>query len=122
MLYSIGYQNLKSTGDLIGILQTKKIDVLVDVRSKPFSRKPAFNKNALSKQLQLSGIPYVWLGDRLGGFKEIDEKSIEHIASFQIDQKVCLMCMEADPDRCHRKYDIAERLKKYQIEVEHILT
>jgi uncharacterized protein (DUF488 family) len=122
MIYSIGYQNLKNAGDLIGILQKKDINTLVDVRSKPFSRKSGFNKKVLSKQLKRNDIQYIWLGETLGGFGRIEEGGIESMAFFQIGQRVCLMCMEADPEQCHRKYEIAKRLKQYKIEVEHIRT
>jgi len=39
------------------------------------------------------------------------------LASWQKDKVTCLMCMEADPDRCYRKNEIAERLKKYGVPV-----
>lgn len=122
MIYSIGYQNFKNCDDLIGILQTKGIDVLIDVRSKPYSRNKDFNKTFISKKLQASNIRYIWLGETLGGFGKINEKSIESLALFQTGQQVCIMCMEADPDKCHRKYEIGERLKQYRVEVEHIKT
>ena len=39
---------------------------LLDARSRPYSRKPAFNKNRLEKVLPENGIEYSWLGDKLG--------------------------------------------------------
>lgn len=35
-------------------------------------------------------------------------------------RRACLMCMEADPDQCHRKHTIASRLKHHGILVTHL--
>lgn len=122
MLYSIGYQHIKGVDDLVKILHKNKIQDLVDIRSKPYSRKAAFNKNNLNKNLSKAGIRFWWFGDTLGGFSEIDEADIKKLAFWQQDKVACLMCMEADPDRCHRKIEIAKRLKKYGVSVDHIIT
>lgn len=119
MLYSIGYQKMKSVKDLIDILNRHKIKVLVDVRSKTYGRKYQFNKKALQAGLP-SDIQYVWKGSRLGGFGTIDESDIAELAKWQEGKAACLMCMEADPDQCHRKYEIGERLKTYEVDVVHL--
>lgn len=121
MLYSIGYQNLKDVEALKNILQAKGVRILVDVRSKPYSRwKPIFNKKNLAAELQAAGIAYNWKGDRLGGFSKISETDIAGLAGWQQGKIVCLMCMEADHNKCHRHYEIAKRLKKYGVMVEHL--
>jgi ATP-dependent DNA helicase RecQ len=117
MLFSIGYQNIKSTDELYQILKGHGMTHILDVRSRPYSRKKAFNRNRLK---EIKGIKYMWIGDRLGGFSEIDEKSIQDLAVMQRGIVGCLMCLEADPDQCHRKNEIAERLKKYGVNVTHI--
>jgi uncharacterized protein (DUF488 family) len=121
MLYSIGYQNLENIETLQDILQEKGINILLDVRSRPYSKKGSFNKKVLESFLPVVGIEYNWVGETLGGFSEIDEDDIRKLAGWQKDRVVCLMCMEVDPDRCHRKNDIAERLKKYGVSVHHIV-
>ena len=120
MLYSIGYQNLKSVKELQNILQEKGIKILVDVRSRPYGRKSIFNKKNLETFLSDSGIDYIWAGNTLGGFAVITEQAIISLAAWQKNKTVCLMCMEADPDHCHRKNEIARRLKKYDVSVNHI--
>ena len=122
MLYSIGYQNLKNIETLQDILQEKGIKILLDVRSRPYGRKSSFNKNMLETSLPAAGIDYHWAGKTLGGFSEIKEDNIKKLAEWQKDKIACLMCMEADPDRCHRKNEIARRLKKYGLSVNHIET
>jgi len=120
MLYSIGYQNLNSVEMLQTILLEKGIKILLDVRSKPYSRKSSFNKKILETSLPAIGIKYNWVGKTLGGFSKIDEEDIKRLAAWQKGKVACLMCMEADPDRCHRKTDIAKRLKTYGVSVDHI--
>jgi len=120
MLYSIGYQNLKNIEKLQEILFEKGIKILLDVRSRPYGRKSSFNKKILETSLPVAGIEYNWAGKTLGGFSEIDEDDIKKLAVWQNDRIACLMCMEADPDHCHRKNEIARRLKKYGVSVNHI--
>jgi len=122
MLYSIGYQKLKDIDELKEILKTYKIEILLDVRSRPFGRKVAFNKKKLIEQLPAHGIRYKWVGERLGGFSTIAGKDNARLAEWQMDQTVCLMCVEADPDKCHRKNEITARLVKYhQVQARHLV-
>lgn len=120
MLYSIGYQNLENIETLQDILQEKGIKILLDVRSRPYGRKSSFNKKYLETFLPAAGIDYHWAGKTLGGFSEINEDDIKKLSEWQKGKVVCLMCMEADPDRCHRKNEIARRLEKYGVSVNHI--
>ena len=120
MLYSIGYQKLQAGFELAAVLTEHGIDNLLDVRSRPYGRKHEFNKKNLEAMLSLAGIAYFWCGKTLGGFSQISESAIAGLAKWQADKTACLMCMEADPDRCHRKYDIAKRLSAYGVTVNHI--
>ena len=111
---------MKNIETLQDILQEKGIIILLDVRSRPYGRKSSFNKKNLENSLPIAGIEYNWAGKTLGGFSEIDEDDIKKLAIWQKGRIACLMCMEADPDRCHRKNEIARRLKKYGVSVNHI--
>ncbi|WP_449246644.1 DUF488 domain-containing protein [Desulfarculus baarsii] len=120
MLYSIGYQKMKDADDLVAALRSHNIDTLVDVRSKPYGRKFAFNQSRLSAALSAVGIAYFWVGNYLGGFAKIQEADIARLAEWQKGKVACLMCMEANPDQCHRKYEIGRRLEAYGVEVIHL--
>jgi uncharacterized protein (DUF488 family) len=121
LIYSIGYQ--KHTLDtLTETLKRHGVEVLVDVRSRPFSRKREFNRPALAAWFHGTGIDYTWCGDVLGGFAPIPDSAIQWLADLGRDRTVCIMCMEADPDRCHRKTEIAKRLEVCRTIVEHIKT
>ena len=122
MIYSIGHQNLRTLVDLIEQLKKYHIELLLDVRSKPYSRDAAFRKETMERNLPKSGISYQWMGRSLGGFSEISEASIISLVDLQKGKTLCLMCMETDPDQCHRKTKIAKRLEAYGIIVEHIIT
>jgi uncharacterized protein (DUF488 family) len=121
VIYSIGYQKLDQQ-TLIEILKDHQVEVLVDVRSRPYGRKPVFNRNAMGRWLPAAGIEYLWKGDILGGFAPIEEEAIEWLAGFCRERIVCIMCMEADSERCHRKTKIGRRLKERGVSVDHIKT
>ncbi len=118
MIYSIGYQRL-SLDALKGIMRKHRIDRLVDIRSKPYSRRAEFNKRNL---MRLFG-NYVWRGDVLGGLHgPVSLLGIDWILKRQAEGlNLLIMCMEHNPDDCHRKYDIAKRLEPHGIKVQHII-
>jgi uncharacterized protein (DUF488 family) len=65
--YTIGHSN-KETRVLIDLLNKYDIDLLIDVRSYPFSQhNPQFNKQNIEKELLAKGIDYLFLGNCLGG-------------------------------------------------------
>ncbi|HEX9091172.1 MAG TPA: DUF488 domain-containing protein [Anaerolineales bacterium] len=66
-LYTIGHSNLP-LDRFIQLLQTYSIQLLVDVRSTPYSRfNPQFNQTALQNSLSEQTIEYFYLGNDLGG-------------------------------------------------------
>lgn len=132
---------------LAGLIGENGVDHLVDVRSFPRSRRhPWFNADALSSELRTHrGIEYSYLRG-LGGrrtpqhdspnqgwhnfsfqgyadhmrteeFREDLERLLELCGS---GQRVCLMCSEAVPWRCHRRM-ISDALLIRGFPVEHIL-
>lgn len=123
MMFSIGYQGMKDPQELLDVLQKHDVQVVLDVRSKPYGRLHLFNKKALTAFLKAkSDIAYFWRGDKLGGFgpDPIAEADIAALAEWQKGKMVCLMCMEKNPDKCHRKYEIGKRLEPLGVEVVHL--
>ena len=128
---TIGYEG--STIDIfVAALRRSSIDVLIDVRELPLSRKKGFSKNQLADALAGSGIEYVHLrglGDPKDGrnaararnyglFRKIFGRHMEtETALRDIDiaadlvrtRRACLMCFECDHAKCHRSI-VAERL------------
>lgn len=68
IVFTVGHST-RSTGDLVGLLDEVGIDLLVDVRSLPRSRRnPQFNADALAPALLSAGIAYRHL-PALGGLR-----------------------------------------------------
>ena len=49
-LYTIGYEK-RSIDDLLWVLRARGVDCVVDVRLKPWSRRPGFSKTKLAASL-----------------------------------------------------------------------
>lgn len=121
---TIGYEGTTPDG-LIAALKASDVRVLVDVRALANSRKPGFAKGALSAALEAAGIGYLHLralgtpaegrvAVRSGRPAEMRRIFAKHLAGTEAQaalanlsdlarqQRVCLLCLEADPQQCHR--------------------
>ena len=66
-IYTIGHSK-RPLETIIGLLKKYDINVLMDVRSVPFSRfSLQFNQKRIGQPLADAGIRYEYLGDKLGG-------------------------------------------------------
>lgn len=108
----------------MGILLRYQIDVLVDVRHIAGSRKPGFNRSQLLKtaiENQVSYVHFPGFGARPEFRKRLREtRDWQNFASEYLayiaglngtletsfsefeGKRICLLCLEADPERCHR--------------------
>jgi uncharacterized protein (DUF488 family) len=69
-VYTIGHSNV-TVDKIVQLLQRYQIQVLVDVRSVPYSQySPQFNRDSLAEALRESGIEYLFAGEYLGGRPE----------------------------------------------------
>ncbi|MEM0240167.1 MAG: DUF488 domain-containing protein, partial [Candidatus Nezhaarchaeales archaeon] len=104
--------------------------VVVDVRAFPRSRIKGFSCDELKRELEKNGLEYVWLGDKLGGFRrggyerytkeEGFKRGLEILSIIARDKKVCLMCLERDRRFCHRRF-IVEELRSVGFEVKDLV-
>jgi uncharacterized protein (DUF488 family) len=138
MIYTIGHSNITQES-FIEILKLFKIQLVVDVRSTPYSKYvPHFNRENIDKSLIENNIRYIFLGSYIGG-KPKDEKyyrdgkvdydliaktehykeGIDKIMTLNRDN-IVLMCSEEDPISCHRHNLITQSLVKKGFEVIHI--
>lgn len=140
-IWTIGYENI-GQGDLIACLKNAKVELLVDVRELPNSRRAGFSKNILAGGLTESGIGYRHikaLGTPKAGrdaSKRGDITTMRAIIAEKLDtpeaqlalretadlaqgKRICLMCLEHDWRVCHRA-DVAERLKAFGCEAVHL--
>jgi uncharacterized protein (DUF488 family) len=140
-LYTIGHSTV-SIDLFLELLSRHGVEVLVDVRSAPYSRHcPQFNKAELERAVETAGLQYHFAGQSLGG-KPNDEalwggngmpdydriarsedyqEGLRWLEALATQQCVAIMCSEADPARCHREKLIARSLRARGVEVTHIL-
>jgi uncharacterized protein (DUF488 family) len=132
-IYTIGHSN-HEFADLLTLLRQHGIQVVVDVRSSPYSRYvPQANRESLSRALESAGIAYRWMGDRLGGKPEgavadYDKLAASHafqqgvadLSGLATDRSIVLMCSEGDHRQCHRHKLITPALLDQGIHVLHI--
>ncbi|MEV0346791.1 DUF488 domain-containing protein [Nonomuraea sp. NPDC050680] len=122
----VGYQGCDLDG-FIRQLGREGVTMLVDVRLTPISRKRGFSKTALSAALADAGIIYQhmrelgnpkWNRAAFGGspaelgtargiygqllYDDDARDCLERIALVAREQRVAVMCFEADEVRCHR--------------------
>jgi uncharacterized protein (DUF488 family) len=121
-LYSIGSGN-EDLQSFIKRLKKWNINFLVDLRSQPYSSYvPHFNRERLSKSLKKAKIHYLYFGDKLGGRppegfeKFLDSPRFNEnidLLLTKVEGKVAaLMCTEFDISKCHRRFILAEIIKK----------
>ena len=121
----------RSIDEFIVILKARKIARVCDVRSFPGSRRyPHFSRERLSVSLHEAGIDYVWLGERLGGYRKGGyekhmeaasfEEGLEDLERIAARAPAAVICAEALPWRCHRRF-IARALEERGWKVVHII-
>lgn len=121
----MGYGS-RSRDKVLSLLKNNEIELVIDIRRWPTSKREGFKKEELEKWLNENGIKYVWMGDLLGGYrnggfekymKSKDFKEgIKKLLEFTLNQKTCLLCLEEDIKACHRRF-IAEYLKSMGLEI-----
>ena len=140
VLWSIGHSN-HSTERLIELLEGESIDLVVDVRSQPYSRYSGnFNKDALKTALEAAGIRYRFAGESLGGrppegsmydaeghvlYSEMAESErfrtgLDHLLNLADENHVAMMCSEESPIDCHRRLLITRVAEDMGAEIRHI--
>ena len=122
--FTIGYEGL-SLEDFIKELLLNKVEVLIDVREIPWSRKNGFSKTKLTERFSHEPITYFSfpeLGSPRPARNQLrsdkDYKKFFEVYSDYLDEhqeslidiltllkksSVCLMCYEKDVNICHRK-------------------
>ncbi len=144
VIYTVGHSN-HTMEHLISILKAHHIEVLIDIRTKPYSSYvPQFNRPNLERAIINEGIGYIFTGDRLGGYpKDTDcyvqdgsgkrtpdyevmrgkdwfREGLDAVIAISKDKRVVLMCSEEDPNKCHRHRLLSKSLAERGIRIIHI--
>ena len=143
-IWTIGHST-RSFDELVEMLHSFQIEMLVDIRSYPGSRRyPHFNKEALEISLPENNIQYIHL-KKLGGRRKVNpdsknttwrhiafrgyadymetddfEKGIEELEVIAEKKRTAYMCSEAVWWRCHRSM-VSDYLKAHGWNVMHIM-
>ena len=128
MIYTLGHST-RSFEEFLSILKKFKIELIVDVRRFPSSKKfPWFSKEFLEKELKQNNIQYIHFGE-LGGFRregyenfsksEEFKRAIDKLIKLIQNKNAAIFCSERLWFRCHRRY-IAKALVERGIKVIHI--
>jgi hypothetical protein len=139
-IYTIGHSN-HSMDDFLNLLVDYEIEVLVDVRTHPYSRyAPHFNKDFLKSSLIDNGFKYLFLGKELGGRPEGHEFYDDegHVLYWRVAEsplflsgiarlehgiqiyRVAIMCSEENPAICHRHLLVGRVLGARGVQIRHI--
>ncbi len=140
IILTLGHSN-HPLDHFLHLLRTHAIELLVDVRSRPYSRFfPHFNKARLEAAVTEVGIGYRYLGDLLGGKPDDDRfydpegyvlygllsrsphflHGINELVAEGRRHRVAIMCAEEDPSECHRRLLITPLLINRGFAVLHI--
>jgi uncharacterized protein (DUF488 family) len=144
-IMTVGYEGI-SISKFIDVLTVAGVEKVVDVRELPLSRKRGFSKRSLAALLNQHGIKYVHLrelgcprpirrdyhtdGDwrrytiRYLQYLRTQDDAMQRLNDLVQHEQCCLLCFEADAERCHRSL-VAHKLRSRQdtrLEVRHLRT
>jgi len=146
ILLTIGHST-RSLDEFLSVLREFKVEVLLDIRRFPGSRRfPHFNRESLQKTLPSAGIEYIWLED-LGGRRSGPDNAdslnkglvhsafrhyadymqtpqfrlaAEKLLSIASEKSSAVMCAEKLFWKCHRRL-LSDYLVAHGVIVEHII-
>jgi uncharacterized protein (DUF488 family) len=139
-IFTIGHSNYP-VEFFLELLQAHSIEVLVDARSRPYSRYvPHFGRERLQEFLRAQGLRYLYMGDVLGGrpagaefynaeghvrYDLVAESpafvsGLDRLIEGAGKYRVAVMCAEENPAHCHRHLLIGRALASRGVDVFHI--
>jgi hypothetical protein len=143
VLATIGYE-IATVDSFLDTLDAAGIRLVVDVRAAARSRRPGFAKTRLRANVEERGIAYLHLpglgtpaegraAARTGDHASMRAIFAEHLKSERAREdldvlvdlirsgpKVCLLCLEADPEHCHRSLVAAAVADRVGVRIEHL--
>ena len=142
ILWTVGYEKTRIDRFIAQLAQTG-ITRLVDVRDVAWSHNPSYAKKKLEAALAKANIAYTHLKalgnpkpgreaahagdtatfhriyrDHLGG--DPGQAALAQLKQFAAAERTCIMCLEREPERCHRNL-ICETLAEQGVEIRHLI-
>lgn len=138
-IFTIGHSN-HDTVSFINLLVVNKIELVIDVRSTPFSKMyPHFNTNSIEASLKHNSIKYLFFGDSIGGRSRNSEDyfkgqvvysrlaargdyqaTIRRVLDDSAKFQIAIMCSEKEPLDCHRTLLVSQSLSDLGAQIAHI--
>jgi uncharacterized protein (DUF488 family) len=138
-LYTIGYEEHRLLESLVEKVRLAGVLRVVDVRELPLSRRRGFSKSSLAEAFAHAGIVYehhrslgnpkqyrqlYHAGDVAAGRAAYHSHlhgsappALDDLAETVADTPTCLLCLEHEPDQCHRSV-IADALRERRPDLE----
>ena len=137
---SIGYERYKDNRDFARCLCDEGVQRLIDVRELPISRRRGYAKTALGEAMAAVGIEYLHMR-ALGNpkpFRDLykaghvaegrdqyaryllgeQRAALGELVSLLEDKRSALMCVEHDPQTCHRTVIIEALREEFGLELD----
>lgn len=142
-IFTAGYQG-EELDRFIQKINVQNINLIIDIRQNPFSRKPGFSGKSLEKALKENKIGYLHIkelgtpeplrsylkktNDYEGFFEQYQEFIMQYkevildLIDLTRDYNICLLCFEKDAHFCHRKVisGLIEEFSNNTVIVEHL--
>ena len=130
-LYTVGCNGIREPAEMADVLLAHGVDVLVDVRWKPYARTPKFNKKKLEHAegpMKSVGLDYLHnrdLGNDLVGTggRRIHNPAVglKRLSDELKGRVVAIMCQCGPPEECHRS-DVARMMTERMpgLRIEHL--
>ena len=130
-LYTIGCNGIPEPEEMAVTLREHGVEVLVDVRLRPYGHKFLFNKKRLEDvqgPMKSAGLDYLHIvelgnaGKDEGLIRLKDEvKGLERLSGEVTRRVVAVMCQCKEPEECHRS-DVAEKMGERMpgLRIEHL--
>ncbi len=123
-LFTVGYEG-RQPSEIADLLESNSVKMLVDIRELPLSRRKGFSKSALRTYMKRRKVNYKHYralgspramrhkaretGDLVTFFKKYrghlsgQQDALQEVAMLLNHGSICLLCYEADHNRCHRR-------------------
>ena len=142
VVLTIGYEGA-TIEDFIATLKAAIVDVLIDIRDVPISRKRGFSKRSLADALRAADIDYVHLRDlgdpkpgreaaRRGDTDEFErifrthlsrdasQEALINAVEIAKSARACLLCFERQHTCCHRSIVAEAMVERDRFRVRHL--
>jgi uncharacterized protein (DUF488 family) len=142
-LFTFGYEGL-SLESFLARLKSAGVKTVIDVRANPLSRKRGFSKRGLAAALEATGIKYAH-AKAMGCPKPVRDRykldadwsvytrdflaylnhqleAVAEVARVADSSPSCLICFEADFNRCHRTFVARAAAKIGKFRITHIVS